>query len=238
MVEAPKSERFVSDCPGMGAFGDRNSTPGMSEAALSDRLSCTCRTTTFKKRMARRLLYGQHSRGGRLLNSQTGVAGAIHNTETQSLPYIESACAKTILGGAFAETGPHGGPKTILLVEDEAFVRRATAEVLESAGYSVLSAGSAGDALEACRKRLEPVDLLLADVVMPGMSGRELAAEFKSCCPGAQVLLMSGYPEQLALCELSTSEKKYLAKPFSVGMLLQRVHEVLEMKLLELEVRP
>jgi len=183
--------------------------------------------------MAPRLLYGQHRRRGRLLNSQTGVAGAFHNTETQSLPYIESACAKTILGGAFAEIGPHGGPKTILLVEDEPFVRRATAEVLESAGYSVVSAGSAGDALEACRKRLEPVDLLLADVVMAGMSGRELAAEFESCCPSAQILLMSGYPEQLALCELSSSGNKYLAKPFSVGMLLQRVLEVLDMKLPE-----
>jgi two-component system, cell cycle sensor histidine kinase and response regulator CckA len=114
-------------------------------------------------------------------------------------------------------------------VEDEAFVRNMTAEVLGSAGYKLVIAGSGAEALEACRMCSEPVDLLLADVVMPGMGGRELAAEFESSCPGARVLLMSGYPEQLALCDLPTNGKGQLAKPFSVEMLLQRVREVLDM---------
>ncbi len=86
-------------------------------------------------------------------------------------------------------------PQTILLVEDEAFVRKVTAEVLESAGYRLVIAESAEEAL-AYRGRPAP-DLLLADVVMPGMSGRELAAEFTCLYPSTRVLLMSGYAGEL-----------------------------------------
>jgi len=152
--------------------------------------------------MATDLLDSHRSRRVKILNSQAEVERTIRN--------------------------PQPGPKTILLVEDEAFVRRLAAEVLESAGYILMIARSAAEALEACRRGSEPVDLLLADVVMPGMSGRELAAEFENFYPSAQVLLMSGYPEQLALCELSACAQKCLAKPFSVGLLLQRVREMLK----------
>jgi DNA-binding NtrC family response regulator len=165
------------------------------------------------------------------------VDGAIHKVEAASLLCVDFVASDTKMDGGRTEASQRSKAPTILLVEDEAFVRWATAEVLESAGYRLVTAGSAAEALDACRKRFEPVDLLLADVVMPGMSGRDLAAEFESCCPSAQILLMSGYPEQLAWCEPSTSGKKYLAKPFSVSMLLQRVREVLDVKLLELEVR-
>jgi two-component system cell cycle sensor histidine kinase/response regulator CckA len=133
-----------------------------------------------------------------------------------------------MFGASFAEAGQWGRAETILLVEDEAFVRRVTAEILKSAGYKLVIARSAAEALEAHRRCPEPVDLLLADVVMPGMSGRELATEFESLHPGARVLLMSGYAEQLALSELSPYGKTYLAKPFSVRTLLRRVREVLD----------
>jgi CheY-like chemotaxis protein len=119
-------------------------------------------------------------------------------------------------------------PDTILLVEDEAFVRRVTAEVLESAGYRLVIARDAGEAL-AYRGRLTPPDLLLADVIMPGMTGRELAVEFTSLCPSTRVLLMSGYAEQLIDCELPSCGREYLAKPFSIYTLLSRVREVLDM---------
>jgi CheY-like chemotaxis protein len=72
------------------------------------------------------------------------------------------------------------------------------------------------------------VDLLLADLVMPGISGHELANELVALCPQLRVLLMSGYAEQLALCQLSSYGKKYLAKPFSVPVLLRRVRQVLD----------
>lgn len=117
-------------------------------------------------------------------------------------------------------------PQTILLVEDEAFVRKVTAEVLESAGYRLVIAESAEEAL-AYRGRLAP-DLLLADVVMPGMSGRELAAEFTSLYPSTRVLLMSGYTEQLTDHELTRHGREYLPKPFSIRTLLSRVREVLD----------
>jgi CheY-like chemotaxis protein len=118
-------------------------------------------------------------------------------------------------------------PETILLVEDEAFVRKVTAEVLESAGYRLVIAGDAGEAL-AYRGHLAPVDLLLADVIMPGMSGCELAAELTSVYPSTRVLLMSGYTGQLIDRELPSCGWERLAKPFSIHTLLSRVREVLD----------
>ena len=139
----------------------------------------------------------------------------------------ETMVAETMIGNAFAEAAEWGGPKTILIVEDEAFVRKATAEALESVGYRVVIAGSAAEALEAYR-RSWPVDLLLADIVMPGMSGRELAAEIGNFYPRARVLLMSGYAEQLAGSGSCACGQQYLAKPFSIPTLLRRVREVLD----------
>jgi len=129
---------------------------------------------------------------------------------------------------ALTEAGTWCGPETILLVEDAAFVRKATAEALESARYRLLIAKNAAEALEACRICVRPVDLLLTDVVMPGMSGLDLAAEFENLCPRARVLLMSGHAEQFAGRELSRSGNQCLAKPFSVSALLKRVREVLD----------
>jgi two-component system cell cycle sensor histidine kinase/response regulator CckA len=129
---------------------------------------------------------------------------------------------------AFADAGWCRGPETILLVEDEAFVRKATAEALESAGYRLVIAGSAGEALEAYQQSFRPVDLLLTDVVMPGKSGSELATEFELLCPRARVLLMSGHEERLSGSALKREGRKCLAKPFSVGVLLARVREVLD----------
>jgi two-component system cell cycle sensor histidine kinase/response regulator CckA len=144
----------------------------------------------------------------------TGVEDAIQRREIESL-------------AAFEEAGLNRGPETILLAEDEAFVRKATAEVLESAGYRLVVTASAAEAFEAFRGCVRPVDLLLTDVIMPGMNGRELAAELKSLCPPTRVLLMSGHAEQLAGWELAASGGKCLAKPFSTRTLLSKVREVL-----------
>jgi CheY-like chemotaxis protein len=139
---------------------------------------------------------------------------------------VETISTDTMAAVAFAATR-QGGPKTILLVEDEAFVRKVTAEVLQSAGYKLVVAGGAGEAL-AYRGRLAPPDLLLADVIMPGMSGRELAVELTSFYPSTRVLLMSGYAEQLTDRELPSYGGEYLAKPFSIHTLLSRIREVLD----------
>jgi CheY-like chemotaxis protein len=146
---------------------------------------------------------------------------------TETVP-TETMPVATMAAAMFVEAEPWGGPETILLVEDEGFVRKVTAEVLASAGYKLVIARNGPDALDAYRGLSVPVDLLLADVVMPGMSGRELANEFETLCPTARVLLMSGYARQLAWCQVSPYGNAYLAKPFSVRMLLRKVREVLD----------
>lgn len=131
--------------------------------------------------------------------------------------------------GGVNETETGGDTRElILLVEDEAFVRKAAAEALESAGYSLIVASDAAEALKVYCGSSKPVDLLLADVVLPGMNGRDLAADFEIRCPQARVLLMSGYSEQLASCEESAWGRNYIAKPFPVSTLLRRVREVLD----------
>jgi two-component system cell cycle sensor histidine kinase/response regulator CckA len=133
-----------------------------------------------------------------------------------------------ILGGAFANAAQHNGSETILFVEDEAFVRSVAAEVLESAGYRVIIAASAAEALQASRNCSAPIDLLVADVVLPGMNGRKLAEHLEASHPSARILLISGYPEQLALCEVSGHNRKFLAKPFSIHSLLRTVRDALD----------
>jgi len=119
------------------------------------------------------------------------------------------------------------GAEVILLVEDEVFVRKVAAEVLEAAGYTVVIASDAPEARKAYRKDCGTIDLLLTDVVMPGMNGHELAAEFKSLYPQGQVLLMSGYAEELGRYKSSSCGHAYLAKPFSMCKLLERVRQML-----------
>lgn len=131
------------------------------------------------------------------------------------------------IGVASPNTCQWGGKETILLVEDEAFVRKAAGEALESAGYRVVVAGSATQAFEVHRK-CSLVDLLLADVILPGMSGHELAREFIVLRPQIRILLMSGYSEQLTARELPSYHEQYMAKPFSIPILLRRVREVLD----------
>jgi two-component system cell cycle sensor histidine kinase/response regulator CckA len=163
-----------------------------------------------------------------ILNSGTGIDKKICDGEMDPANVRCAVPADAIAGAAFAETGRRGGPEAILLVEDEAFVREVTAEALKSAGYRLVVARSAAEALQAYRVCATSVELLLADVVMPGMSGRELAMEFRSLNPRTRVLLMSGYAPQLALWELSPFSEKYMAKPFSMRMLLRMVRSVLD----------
>jgi two-component system, cell cycle sensor histidine kinase and response regulator CckA len=117
--------------------------------------------------------------------------------------------------------------QTVLLVEDEPFVRNAIAEAMQSAGYHVLIASNAMEALEVQRNGIEAIDLLLADVVMPDINGHELARRLLALSPHTEVLLMSGYEEQVIRCEQSLEGIDYLAKPFSIPTLLQRVRGLL-----------
>jgi len=118
---------------------------------------------------------------------------------------------------------------TVLLVEDEEAVRGFARAVLASGGYRVLEAAAGAEALEIAHAAGEPIDLLLTDVVMPGMSGKDLAERLAGAYPGLRVLFMSGYTEN-AIAPRGVVEKgtTLIQKPFGAEELLARVLEELE----------
>ena len=124
---------------------------------------------------------------------------------------------------------PEHGSETILLVEDETVVRQLVAEILETSGYAVLVAGDGPSALELLRRHNDPIDLLLTDVVMPGMSGPEVAQAVTSMRPGTQVLYMSGYTDS-AIGHHGVLEPgiAFLQKPFSANDLTRKVRSLLD----------
>ncbi len=122
---------------------------------------------------------------------------------------------------------PHGSG-TILLAEDEQEVREVAREFLESGGYTVLEARDGSDALRIAGQHNGPIDLLVTDIVMPGISGHELAAHIVEKRPGLQVIFMSGYSEYAAMEAVnSDADIKLLTKPFSRALILRAVQEIL-----------
>jgi two-component system, cell cycle sensor histidine kinase and response regulator CckA len=128
---------------------------------------------------------------------------------------------------AEAERGQ--GRETILLVEDEPAVRQLATRFLSAAGYRVLVAANAGEALLTCENHEGPIDLLLTDVVMPQMSGHALSARLGRIRGGLRVLYMSGYSgSAIAHHGVLDQGMHLLQKPFSSADLLRRVREVLQ----------
>jgi two-component system, cell cycle sensor histidine kinase and response regulator CckA len=123
---------------------------------------------------------------------------------------------------------PERGTETILLVEDETVVRQLVAEILETSGYAVLQAGDGPSALELLRRHSDPIDLLLTDVVMPGMSGPEVASAVTTMRPGTHILYMSGYTDS-AIGHHGVLEPgiAFLQKPFSADDLTRKVRSLL-----------
>jgi two-component system, cell cycle sensor histidine kinase and response regulator CckA len=118
--------------------------------------------------------------------------------------------------------------ETILLVEDETFVREITCQVLESAGYLVLQASNAEEALWTFCQHEGPVHLLLTDMVMPGKNGPDLAAQLGALSPEMKTILTSGYGENIAI-EIDRNPRIFfLPKPFSVQSLTRKVRDVLD----------
>jgi PAS domain S-box-containing protein len=124
---------------------------------------------------------------------------------------------------------PQRGSETILLVEDEKGVRDLAREFLESNGYSVLMAENGNDAIDLVQNHPGKIDLLLTDVVMPGMSGRDLAERIESLRPGIKVLYMSGYTDQAIVHHgILDSDSVLLQKPFTLTGLARKLREALE----------
>ncbi len=124
---------------------------------------------------------------------------------------------------------PRQGDETILLVEDETVVRHLVAEILENSGYTVMQAGDGPSALELLRRHSEKLDLLVTDVVMPGMSGPEVAQAVTSMRPGTEVLYTSGYTDS-AIGHHGVLEPgiAFLQKPFSADDLTRKVRALLD----------
>ena len=120
------------------------------------------------------------------------------------------------------------GSETVLLVEDQQEVRKLAAAVLRRFGYRVLDAGSAHAALELAATLSEPINLLLTDVVMPNMTGRELAARLRKTRPDVKVLFMSGHAgAAIGRDEPPGADVQLIAKPFGPEELAARVRAVL-----------
>jgi DNA-binding NtrC family response regulator len=114
----------------------------------------------------------------------------------------------------------------IMVVDDEASVRQLTARMLRDAGYTVLEASSAEDALRSLETSGE-VGLVLADVVMPHMGGAQLAEAIHERYPGQRVLLMSAFAGEIAKMGVRGSPLSFLPKPFTASQLTQKVQEAL-----------
>jgi len=118
----------------------------------------------------------------------------------------------------------------ILFVEDEDSVRTFAIRALQKKGYEVIGCNSAENALEQLENDKD-FDLLITDMVMPGMSGAELAGIVREKIPGIKILLASGYSEEIARRELASSQDfEFMAKPFSLGDLTKKVFDILNQK--------
>lgn len=130
---------------------------------------------------------------------------------------------------AVAQTDLPRSRGTILLVEDEIFLLEVTCEILESAGYRVLKTRNAAEAISAFRQFRTIVRLLMTDVVLPGLNGRDLANDLRSICPDLRIIFISGYPENVVTRQgIKEDGMFYLPKPFSLQTLTRKVRHVLD----------
>jgi DNA-binding NtrC family response regulator len=117
--------------------------------------------------------------------------------------------------------------RTILLVEDEPFVRQATCNVLMSAGFEVLPAGDAQDAMKVYAEYRRGIDLVMTDMVLPGRSGEQLGQDLRQQSPEVVVLVTSGYSNLEYEKEAPGSRTYFLAKPYSRRMLVEKIEKIL-----------
>ena len=123
---------------------------------------------------------------------------------------------------------PSGGWETILLVEDSDPVRELVCQCLQDEGYTVLEASKSAEAVQITEKKQQKVDMLLTDVIMPGMSGPDLAQIILKDHKDIKVLYLSGYSDHLLVLQgTSKPNISFLAKPFNPEILMRKVREVL-----------
>lgn len=126
------------------------------------------------------------------------------------------------------------GDATILLVEDEAPVRMFSSHALTNKGYKIIEASNSEDALEVMENQGEDVDIIITDVIMPGMNGPSLISEIQKKYPKVKVIFISGYAEEAfsdAYGVDNDNDFNFLSKPFTLQQLVAKVKDVLDMKI-------
>lgn len=143
------------------------------------------------------------------------------------LPRVDDVVEGPVSGRPFSEA-PHG-TETVLLAEDEQDVREVAREFLESGGYTVLEAKDGAEALKIATSQNGNIDLLVTDMIMPGMTGQELAGRLQRARKDLRVIFMSGYSEHAAAeaAQRGESNIQLLTKPFSRNAILRTVREAL-----------
>jgi signal transduction histidine kinase/ActR/RegA family two-component response regulator len=143
------------------------------------------------------------------------------------LPRTDQVAEQLDAGNAHDE--PPAGTETVLLVEDEEMVRRMAHEILLMNGYQVLESSHGAEALDTCREHRGPIHLMLTDVVMPRMSGRELAEHAATLRPEMRVLYMSGYTDDSIVHHGVLDEgMAFIEKPFTPNSLAHKVRAALD----------
>ena len=170
-------------------------------------------------------VYGIVQQSGGMIQVESAIGEG--STFTILLPRVQEEIVAAV--ERIPNDRPVRGTETVLLAEDEAAVRVLVRRVLDRNGYRVLEAASGAEALKLLEDHPEPVDLLLTDVVMPGMSGRELADQLCLRFPTLRVLYMSGYTDE-AIVHHGVLDPgiALLEKPFTPEILLRKIRDILD----------
>jgi CheY-like chemotaxis protein len=170
-------------------------------------------------------VYGivKQSKGYLLVDSEPGKGAGF----TMFFPIVSGSVAKIPAPAPIRR--PPRGSETILMVEDEGSLRAIVSDTLRASGYRVLEADDGLRAIELSDDTAERIDLLLTDVILPGLSGRSVAERLRATRPRMKVIYMSGYTDDfIAEHGVVSPHTVLLEKPFAIALLLLKVRETLD----------